>query len=187
MKAGSDQPGTPIADTCARTEVEPLAPTIPAYGAWSLAAGETYEISFPFKRGEYEPYPDYEEPASGATFCRPKPQSTWIPGWDSGADYYDEWTACEGWGAEIRTVVSVHRPGHYPERVFYIRQWRDPDGRLFGKKRLRILASRDFRSWARGTRYHRAFTRMRCKPALATAPAEASPLQAVPPIRDEQS
>lgn len=149
----------------AAPEAQPSAPVIPPYGPWPLVAGEVYEIRFPFKRGKYEPYPDYEDPASGGTFCAATDRAmveTWVPGWDEGETYYGPRHWCEGWGAEIRTVIGVFQPGRYPERCFYVRRWRDPDGRVFGKKKLRILASRDFRNWARGTRYHRAFSHMVC-------------------------
>lgn len=131
-------------------------------GAWPVEIGRTYEVRFPFKTEEYHP-PIDEGPESGGTFCMPPSRPTWVPGWKAGETYYGERNWCEGWGAELRTVVSIHRPGKYPERVFYVRQWRDPDGRVFGKKGLRIVASRDFRTWATGRRYHRTFSRMTCE------------------------
>jgi hypothetical protein len=138
---------------------EPAAPVIPPRGVWPLQPGEVYTLRFPFKRGEFDPYPDYEDPASGALFCAPKKQPTWVPGWDGGADQYGEHQWCDGWGLEVRAVVGVFRPGHYPERCFYTRSWQDPDGRVFGRKGLRVIPSRDFRSWARGSRYR--FLRIR--------------------------
>lgn len=131
------------------------------YGPWPLEVGKTYEIRFPFKLGEYHPYPDWEDPAAGGTQAMPVARETWVPGWDEHENYYGTVHICDGWGAELRSVVSVHKPGRYPERVFYVRQWRDPNGRVFGKARLRVLASRDFRAWARGDRYRRAFSGMR--------------------------
>ena len=118
--------------------------------------GRAYEIRFPFKMGEHHPFPDEDGPPPAAI-------KVWQPGWDQEASQYGEHHWCEAWGAEIRTIVSIHKPGRYPERVFYVRQWRDPDGKVFGKKSLRILASRDFRRWASGDRYERAFRSMVCE------------------------
>lgn len=56
-------------------------------------------------------------------------------------------------GAQVITVVSVHRPGRFPTRVFYTRQWRDPDGKLFGKGNLRVLSIHHFRTLTRGYRH----------------------------------
>jgi hypothetical protein len=51
------------------------------------------------------------------------------------------------------TVVSRHTPSpKYRERVFFTREYVDPDGRTFGKKRLRMLGARAFANIAQGFR-----------------------------------
>ena len=55
-------------------------------------------------------------------------------------------------GEMILTVVSTHKLGA-AERVFYTRQWRDPDGKVFGAdSKLRITSSAGFTMLTRG--YH---------------------------------
>lgn len=51
-------------------------------------------------------------------------------------------------------IVGVFRPGQYPTRVFYEREWVDPDGKRFGKKRLRIATSASFTRMLGGYRHH---------------------------------
>lgn len=58
-----------------------------------------------------------------------------------------------GVGLMILFVVSKFKPGKYPERVFYTRQWRDPDGKTFGKAKLRITTTTNFRSLCAGYRH----------------------------------
>jgi len=48
------------------------------------------------------------------------------------------------------TVVSTHKPGRYPERVFYTRQWESPDGKRFGKAGLKIATTYKFKRLCRG-------------------------------------
>lgn len=43
------------------------------------------------------------------------------------------------------TVVSVHRPGRFPTRVFFTRQFVTPDGKAFGKSKLHIVTVEKFR------------------------------------------
>ena len=56
-------------------------------------------------------------------------------------------------GTQILTVVSVHKPGKFPARVFYTRRWRDPDGVEFGKTHLRVTVMQSFRTIVRGYRH----------------------------------
>lgn len=120
-----------------------LAPPIP------LVPGVTYEAWHPFKREEYQPIPD--DPEGGY----PAKCATWVPGWryeDCGPEDVEE--VWDGEGEQLRTVVSTHRPGpRYPERVFYTRQWRAPDGRVFGRGGLRCVIAPTFRAWLRGERW----------------------------------
>lgn len=64
----------------------------------------------------------------------------------------------DGLGLMIFEVVSRHKPGKYPERVFYTRKWKDPEGNVFGKPQLRITTSQNFRRLCRGFRYPFTFS-----------------------------
>ena len=58
-------------------------------------------------------------------------------------------TVCHGWGQRIIEVVSQHKPGKYPERVFFVRRWRGPDGVVFGKNALRVTTIATLKRWLR--------------------------------------
>src|SRR5690348_9080752 len=59
---------------------------------------------------------------------------TWRPGLRGELIYPDDGEeVADGMGHQVLTVVSIHRPGKFPPRVFYTRRWRDPQGREFGK------------------------------------------------------
>ncbi|MGI9485439.1 MAG: hypothetical protein ACR2RF_06065 [Geminicoccaceae bacterium] len=57
----------------------------------------------------------------------------------------------DGIGRQIVTVVSVHKPGRYPTRVFYTRKWKSPSGKVFGNPRLMVTTV--FAKLIRGYRY----------------------------------
>lgn len=108
-------------------------------------AGDSFEVVFPMVRdtvellGEDGPYTT----------------NTWKPG------VRFEQTDCFGGTSEfadaeglmVLTVVSTHKPGKYPERVFYIRQFISPQGTRFGKSNLRMSTARAFSRMTRGYRY----------------------------------
>ena len=80
------------------------------------------------------------------------PRRTWKPGVDYKLHGPDGATAdafCHGWGHRIIEVVSLHKPGKYPERVFFVRRWRGPDGHVFGKTALRITTKATLQRWLR--------------------------------------
>lgn len=62
----------------------------------------------------------------------------------------DTYTVADGVGALRLTVVSVHTPPGFPQRVFYLRTWRDPDGKTFGRRRLLMTTTQAFRRRTRG-------------------------------------
>jgi hypothetical protein len=117
--------------------------------AFPLHSGATYEAWHPFKLEAYQPIPD--DPDGGY----PDKVNTWVPGWryeDCGPEDVEE--VWDGAGLQRRTVVSLHRPGpRYPERVFYTRQWVDPNGHVFGRSNLRCVIAPTFRAWLRGERW----------------------------------
>lgn len=59
----------------------------------------------------------------------------------------------EGTGEILLTIVSIHKPGRFPTRVFYTRKWKDPDGREWGKGACRCATSEKFMRLARGYRF----------------------------------
>lgn len=56
----------------------------------------------------------------------------------------------DGIGKMVLTEVSRHKPGKYPERVFYLRRYITPDGVEFGKPALRIAVASKFRRLCSG-------------------------------------
>ena len=60
---------------------------------------------------------------------------------------------CDGAGSREITVVSVHQPPGYTSRVFYTIKWVDPNGRVFGSKKLRVMSIGPFRVMLRGHRH----------------------------------
>ena len=51
----------------------------------------------------------------------------------------------DGLGKQLIHVISVHKPGRYQERVFFLQTWKDPDGKHSGNDRLRDLTTDKFR------------------------------------------
>ncbi|MGE8446611.1 MAG: hypothetical protein ACN6O1_10370 [Comamonas sp.] len=80
----------------------------------------------------------------------------WLPGcklrelegdWDEGGYVADDWGHML-----INEVQRVSIPG-YEDRVFYTRQWRDPEGNEFGKRDLRCKGARAFKQMIKGWRH----------------------------------
>lgn len=108
--------------------------------AADIKAGDVFRVRFPFVRKMRTVW-DIEDPFAGASQVE-----TWVPGVanrfvppDDGEAYANG----EGW--QILTVVSVHKPGRFPARVFFTQQFEDPDGGVFGKNKCRILTQSAFR------------------------------------------
>lgn len=111
----------------------------------ALEPGAIFEIPYPFKREEYE---DFDEEGRVAV-------ATWNPG-----IVYEQVTPdgctdgfADAMGAAIYEVVTVHKPGAFPTRVFYLRRWRTPDGKEFGKRKLRCATLGTFRGLLKGYRH----------------------------------
>lgn len=113
----------------------------------NLTAGQEFKNAYPFIRDTYTAYDE-----EGEYQCK-----SWRPGVSMeayGSPYGDEVDIlAHGEGFQILTVVDVHKPGRYPTRVFYTRSWIDPDGKAFGKSRLRIATVEQFKRLAAGFRY----------------------------------
>jgi hypothetical protein len=106
-----------------------------------IQEGRTYEVPYPFVHGTYEEQDFDGETVSTTTL------PTWMPGINSEMVSPDDSEAvADGMGKMLLTVVSVHHlPRPYPTRVFFVREWIDPDGKRFGKKKLHIMTLAAFR------------------------------------------
>ncbi len=108
-----------------------------------IEAGQEHIIAYPFSRDKYTSYDD----------DGPFTEVTWRPGCyaEETHDYVDY--LADGMGKVSYRVMGVFKPESYPERVFYVRQWTDPDGRTFGKKKLHVTTTGNFRKILRGYRH----------------------------------
>lgn len=99
----------------------------------TLKAGDVFSVPYPYCRETVELPPDDPEATEMAQV------QSWRPGVFTESDGgYDVQSAADAMGAMLLTVIDVHKPGRFPARVFFTRQWRDPDGKVFGKSVLRI-------------------------------------------------
>lgn len=116
--------------------------------------GCVFEVPYPFVQDTWTDHYDGEDGPEVDEV------PTWKPGTrqescDVGNDYsqIDHWSEADGMGVQVLTVVGVYKPGRYPTRVFYSRQWRDPDGKVFGKMKLRQTTVSAFAALTRGYRH----------------------------------
>ena len=113
-----------------------------------IEVGKTYIVRYPFVRDEVELPPDDPEATQMAKV------KCWRPGVDWEQENAGSAVACaDSFGEMLLTVVDMHKPGRFPTRVFYTRQWKDPDGRIFGKRSLLITTQERFRRISRGYRH----------------------------------
>ena len=113
----------------------------------SLAIGQVIEVrNYPFVREQF-----ITHELDGQSFS----DEGWRPGCIAEADWpYGEASFyADEVGSMILTVVSLHKPGRYPVRVFFTRQWRDPDGKVFGSKKLRVATKQTFDRLTKGYRH----------------------------------
>jgi len=111
-----------------------------------MRPGDVHRVPYPFR---LDTFTDFDGDG-GATV------STWIPGTrNEPVPPYGEdcESIADGMGFMHLQVVSLHKPGKYPERVFYVRKWEDPDGRQFGKGALRMTTLGAFRQLLSGYRF----------------------------------
>lgn len=109
-----------------------------------LTPGVIYEVDYPFVQAMY----------NGLDEDGPYERMSWKPGVEFKMTCPDDGEMfCDGIGKQILTVVSTHKPGKYPERVFYTRRWLDPAGHEFGKTKLRMTTTSAFRWLTKGYRH----------------------------------
>lgn len=95
------------------------------------------KVAYPFARCTVELW----DGENGTTiFDSWKPGTRPVP---CGPD--DSEDVADGMGWMNLQEVSRHKPGKYPERVFYVRTFTDPDGRTFGKTKLRMTTAQNFK------------------------------------------
>lgn len=104
---------------------------------WALPEiGSVFRVDYPMIR---DTFTDYDE--SGAFESQ-----TWRPGVRYEQDGPDEVRAfADGLGQMVLTVVGVYKPGKFPTRVFYTRQWISPEGKPFGNGSLKVTTTDVFR------------------------------------------
>lgn len=106
-----------------------------------ITPGASINGDYPFTRSTYT---SYEENG-------PIDEKSWRPGCYM-VPYGPEEVeyVADAIGQIVLTFIAKFKPGKYPERVFYIREWISPDGKRFGKKKLRITTKQAFRAmWER--------------------------------------
>lgn len=109
----------------------------------NILPGAVFEAPYPFTRDSYESF----------ELDGPVRRPTWRPGAHRviacGPD--DCEPGADAMGSILLTVISIHKPGlKYPMRVFFVRQWRSPAGKVFGKTRLRMTTLQAFERLAKG-------------------------------------
>ena len=110
-----------------------------------LHPGQVIEVAgYPFVRTVFE----------GFDIDGPYQDEGWRPGCnkETGDDFID--FVADGLGAMLLEVVQVvPLPGGFATRVFYVRQWRDPDGKVFGRRQCRVTTVAAFGKLAKGYRH----------------------------------
>lgn len=111
----------------------------------SFEIGQIVEVPYPFIR---EMISLYDEDG-------PHEVESWRPGTRSEMVYPDDCDEfADGKGKQVLTVVSIHKPGRFPTRVFFTQEWVDPNGKIFGKVgKCRVTVESAFRRKTRGFAY----------------------------------
>jgi len=101
-----------------------------------ILEGQEYRVKYPFYFCIHHRYDEnglYQD-------------EVWIPGTRSQHVEPDDSEAiADGEGEMILRVVSIHKPGRFPTRVFYTRKYVDPDGKEFGSGKLHMTTTQTFR------------------------------------------
>lgn len=113
-----------------------------------MTEGEVFDVVYPFVRDTYNE-PDFDTEGGGYNE---------VPTWKPGVRFEERSagaveSCADALGTMRLTVVSVHKPGRFPTRVFYTRAWVNPDGKAFGKSKLRVTTAGPFRVLTHGYRH----------------------------------
>lgn len=139
----------------------------------AIQDGMLFSVPYPFVHDTYEslehdgqveivswkPGVRFEDRRANA-YCEPEPEAV-----------------ADGVGVMRLYVVSVHKPGRFPTRVFYTRKWVPPSGNPFGKDGLRVTTLDAFRR--RATKYQHTFVvRLEAAAGRAVLAREDAPVPA---------
>jgi hypothetical protein len=122
-------------------DIAALADQIEGLDGELLSDGQ-YSVRYPFVRERTQAF--WEADGNGVPEI-----DVWRPGIvyeECGPE--DVEAVAHGEGRMLLNIVSTHKPGRYPERVFYERRWVDPDGKVFGRSKLLIATREKFRRLA---------------------------------------
>ena len=115
----------------------------------AIEAGQEHRAAFPFIRTTYDAMPD-----DCMINAMPVEHPTWRPGVEhEQCNSGDTWSFAHGDGEVVYSVIAAFKPGKYPSRIFYLRNWIDPDGKRFGRNNLRISTTQHFRMLLKGYRH----------------------------------
>lgn len=118
----------------------------------TIIAGQLHRVPYPFCWEKFTAYPVKYGPGVETDTWRPGTQM--VDGGEYGRYGEQELSAVShGMGFMLAEVISIHKPGRFPERVFFTRTWETPDGKQFGKQKLRITTTAAFRRLIKGYRY----------------------------------
>lgn len=110
-----------------------------------IKVNDVIEVIFPFYKKD-----KYIYDGEGGSYK----VNTWNPGTLHTYDMNEnDIFFAEGEGRMILTIIDIHKPGRFPTRIFYTRQWIDPDGKVFGKTNLNIKTEQGFKNICNGYRY----------------------------------
>lgn len=114
--------------------------------------GKTYEVPYPFSLERVSA--GWDATGNETDGYEVPEYNSWRPGATSReSDVGFEWVA-DGMGYMLVTVVHrTELPKPYQPRVFYVRRWRAPSGKEFGKTNLRIASAHAFTRMVRGYRH----------------------------------
>lgn len=104
--------------------------------------GQEFRVTYPFKRLTHTTW-------DGSS------TEEWVPGFWVQNDGDHSVLVANGEGLMLLRVVSVHiMPTPFIPRVFYRRNWIDPDGREFGRNGLQVKGLAAFKALSSRYRYH---------------------------------
>lgn len=120
-----------------------------------IEVNKTYAAEYPFFRDKVN-LCDEEGYYTEDTW---RPGTKFVDGPDSCPENPYTIAVADAHGKMLLTVVDIHKPGRFPTRVFFTRQWQDPDGKKFGKGKLHIVTQQVFTRLLRGYRHEYELTR----------------------------
>jgi hypothetical protein len=101
-----------------------------------VTEGTTYRISYPFHRVTYT-VDDIDGPYT-------------IPSWSPGTVQNQDYSS----GVRILTCLAiVQLPSPYRPKVLYVQTWQDPDGKVFGNRKVRVCSIPKFTGFLHGYRF----------------------------------